>query len=92
MFSSSRISIVSNSNLSRSMPPPPRKNSFKDAIDNYLIYFKLAKFKALLLKYIVLENNSFSIIKSSRLQAIFRYLNLVVSSRGCLLTYITIAN
>jgi hypothetical protein len=92
LFSSSGTSTVSDSDLSRFMHPPPRENSFKDAIENYMIHFEPAKFKALLLEYIVSENNSFSTIESSRLQAIFRYLNLAVSSRGCLPTYTTMAN
>lgn len=56
-----------------------------------MILFKENTFKALLLNYIIRENNAFSTIKLLRLRAILKYLNLAIKKRGYLLVYKTIA-
>lgn len=93
LFSSPGQSNVSaaSSDLSASMPPP-EKLTYGNAINDYYIHFDPSEFKALLLDYIVSENQAFNTLESSRLQRIFAYLNPAVARRGCLPGHQTMAN
>jgi hypothetical protein len=57
-----------------------------------MIPFNPAEFKALLLEYVVAENQAYTTIESTRLQAILKYLNPAVDQRGCLPVHKTIHN
>lgn len=95
LFSSPGQSNASaaSSDLSASMPPPEKqKLTYGNAINDYYIHFDPSEFKALLLDYIVSENQAFNTLESSRLQRIFAYLNPAVARRGCLPGHQTMAN
>lgn len=44
--------------------PPPKRLTYGDAINDYYIHFDPSEFKALLLEYIVSENQAFNALES----------------------------
>lgn len=94
LFSSSGLSNVSSASTDPSVSTTPSQGNptYGDAVNDYYIHFDPPEFKALLLDYIISENQAFNTLESQRLQRIFTYLNPAVARRGCLPHHRTMAN
>lgn len=94
LFSCSGLSSVSSISTDPSVSTTTLQGNptYGDAVNDYYIRFDPPEFKALLLDYIVSENQAFNTLESQRLQRIFTYLNPAVARRGCLPHHRIMAN